>query len=424
MVDDGPDEATRAAAERHGARYLRPRRAARSERRAQHRACRPPTRRSCASSTTTSRCARAGSMPCWPRRRRAPTRSPSSPAPSAPASRAIASGPAAARARRSPSSTSAPPTATATTRGAPTWRSAAARSQRVGTFDEARELYGDEQEWQARAEGRRRAHPLRRRRGARPPPRGRRRAPALAVPRRLPPRPGQPALRRLQGHGALARSASCACSPAACCTARGGACMNGPVLAAHSLGRLRAALAASHRRCARPRTSSRAPAGRSAASAARCCARATRALDVREAAAARAPAPCRARASRRAGACSCVGVDRPGSLMDAARAELRAQPPRRRRRHRRRRASAASSRTSTRCSPRIRPRRYDWLLVIDDDVALPRGFLDAFLCAAERAGLKLAQPAHRLHSHAAWPVTRRRPGARPRARRRSSRSAR
>jgi hypothetical protein len=51
------------------------------------------------------------------------------------------------------------------------------------------------------------------------------------------------------------------------------------------------------------------------------------------------------------------------------------------------------------------------VLVVDDDVALPRGFLDAFLCAAERAGLKLAQPAHRLHSHAAWSVTRRRPGS-------------
>jgi GT2 family glycosyltransferase len=54
---------------------------------------------------------------------------------------------------------------------------------------------------------------------------------------------------------------------------------------------------------------------------------------------------------------------------------------------------------------------HDWLLVVDDDVALPRGFLDAFLHAAEGAGLRLAQPAHRLHSHAAWAVTRRRPGA-------------
>ena len=52
----------------------------------------------------------------------------------------------------------------------------------------------------------------------------------------------------------------------------------------------------------------------------------------------------------------------------------------------------------------------DWLLVVDDDVALPRGFLDVLLHVAEAAGLRLAQPAHRLHSHAAWAVTRRRPG--------------
>jgi hypothetical protein len=41
-------------------------------------------------------------------------------------------------------------------------------------------------------------------------------------------------------------------------------------------------------------------------------------------------------------------------------------------------------------------------------VDLPRGFLDAFLAAAEREGLVLAQPAHRRRSHAAWPPTRRR----------------
>jgi GT2 family glycosyltransferase len=56
------------------------------------------------------------------------------------------------------------------------------------------------------------------------------------------------------------------------------------------------------------------------------------------------------------------------------------------------------------------PAGHDWLLVIDDDVVLPRGFLDRFLHCAEDAGLALAQPAHRLHSHAAWPVTRRRRG--------------
>ncbi len=53
------------------------------------------------------------------------------------------------------------------------------------------------------------------------------------------------------------------------------------------------------------------------------------------------------------------------------------------------------------------PAGYDWLLVIDDDVELPRGFLDRFLFLCESFSLALAQPAHRLHSHAAWPVTRR-----------------
>ena len=54
---------------------------------------------------------------------------------------------------------------------------------------------------------------------------------------------------------------------------------------------------------------------------------------------------------------------------------------------------------------------HDWLLVLDDDVALPHGFLDAFVFLAERFGLRLAQPAHRRRSHAAWAVTRRRPAS-------------
>ena len=51
----------------------------------------------------------------------------------------------------------------------------------------------------------------------------------------------------------------------------------------------------------------------------------------------------------------------------------------------------------------------DWLLVVDDDVGLPRGFLDVLLFCAERFDLRLAQPAHRRRSHAAWGVTRRAP---------------
>ena len=52
----------------------------------------------------------------------------------------------------------------------------------------------------------------------------------------------------------------------------------------------------------------------------------------------------------------------------------------------------------------------DWLLVLDDDVVLPRGFLDAFLALCEAFGFELAQPAHAHRSHAAWAVTRRRRG--------------
>jgi hypothetical protein len=57
------------------------------------------------------------------------------------------------------------------------------------------------------------------------------------------------------------------------------------------------------------------------------------------------------------------------------------------------------------------PGGFDWLLALDDDVSLPRGFLDAFVFLIERFGLRLAQPAHRARSHAAWQVTRRRPGS-------------
>jgi hypothetical protein len=57
------------------------------------------------------------------------------------------------------------------------------------------------------------------------------------------------------------------------------------------------------------------------------------------------------------------------------------------------------------------PDGYDWLLVVDDDVVLPQNFVNLFVFLAERFELRLAQPAHRLASHAAWSVTRRRPGS-------------
>jgi len=51
---------------------------------------------------------------------------------------------------------------------------------------------------------------------------------------------------------------------------------------------------------------------------------------------------------------------------------------------------------------------FDWVMVADDDVSLPAGFLDGLVFVAERFDLALAQPAHRHASHAAWRVTRRR----------------
>jgi GT2 family glycosyltransferase len=52
---------------------------------------------------------------------------------------------------------------------------------------------------------------------------------------------------------------------------------------------------------------------------------------------------------------------------------------------------------------------YDWLLIVDDDTVLPVGFLDAFLGVSERHDFRLAQPAHAYDSHAAWRITRRAP---------------
>jgi GT2 family glycosyltransferase len=54
---------------------------------------------------------------------------------------------------------------------------------------------------------------------------------------------------------------------------------------------------------------------------------------------------------------------------------------------------------------------FDWLVVMDDDVELPPAFLDPFIQLAERFGLVLAAPAHRMRSHAGWPLTRRQWGS-------------
>ena len=134
----------------------------------------------------------------------------------------------------------------------------------------------------------------------------------------------------------------------------------------------------------------------------------------------------RAGAALSPGGCAAPPARAPAArvLVLARRARRRAQPARRgRARSCRARtttvpspartpAAAASSRTSTRCWPSIRPPGTTGCWSSTTTWRLPRGFLDAFVFLAERFGLRLAQPAHRARSHAAWTVTRRRPGQR------------
>lgn len=51
--------------------------------------------------------------------------------------------------------------------------------------------------------------------------------------------------------------------------------------------------------------------------------------------------------------------------------------------------------------------QYDWLLVVDDDIEVPHGFLDVFLHLAHKYQLRLAQPAHRYRSHKSFLITER-----------------
>lgn len=50
----------------------------------------------------------------------------------------------------------------------------------------------------------------------------------------------------------------------------------------------------------------------------------------------------------------------------------------------------------------------DWLVIIDDDVVLPAGFLDRAIELCERLDFALAQPAQTRLSNANWPLTKRR----------------
>ena len=50
---------------------------------------------------------------------------------------------------------------------------------------------------------------------------------------------------------------------------------------------------------------------------------------------------------------------------------------------------------------------YDWLIVVDDDIAFPPHFLDRFVYACAAADLRIAQPAHRFDSYTTWRLTQR-----------------
>jgi len=284
--------------------------------------------------------------------------------------------------------------------------------ERAGGFDERRELYGDEQEWQARWQaigGRIRyvaAAALDHRRAGDD---ARVRALARAAYRR-----GQ-ASRRFDVFRGTAPSLGAELRVLAGCALHGPRfrCANGPVMTAHSAGRLRALAGGARRR----RT---APAGDDFLSGhsgtvggrrGRLRAALDALLDAREALSGRRRRLARAAARGPRRRVLVLGIDRPGvrGLMAQARAEL----------ERSRHDVTIDLAPAGECGKfenlnallaRHDLPAHDWLLVVDDDVALPPGFLDHFLHAAERAGLRLAQPAHRLHSHAAWAVTRRRPG--------------
>jgi hypothetical protein len=62
-----------------------------------------------------------------------------------------------------------------------------------------------------------------------------------------------------------------------------------------------------------------------------------------------------------------------------------------------------------RVAERAGPLAADWVLIVDDDVAVGRHFLDRLLIVAERFRLNLAQPALSRASYGWWNVNRRRP---------------
>ncbi|HEU4974725.1 MAG TPA: glycosyltransferase [Baekduia sp.] len=287
--------------------------------------------------------------------------------------------------------------------------------ERVGPFDATRELYGDEQEWQGRAK----AAGLRIRWVA-----------AAGLDHR---RAGDDARltslcraahargrasRRFDVFKGTAPSIDQELRVLAGCALHGPRyrCANGPILTAHSLGRLRSALSERLQPPPPPPPARGVDdflSGRSGLVAGR----RGRLLRAADAALDLAALPRRRTRARAAAALPrrrvlVVGVERRDvpNLMAAARAELS-----RSRHDVTIDVAPAGAQGKFENLDALLARHaigdFDWVVVADDDIALPRGFLDTFLACAEAGGLRLAQPAHRRHSHAAWDVTRRRPGA-------------
>jgi GT2 family glycosyltransferase len=275
---------------------------------------------------------------------------------------------------------------------------------RAGRFAEAHQLYGDEQEWEDRllaAGGRIRyvaAAALDHRRAGDD---ARLRALCRAARRR-----GRAARREDVAKGVIP-SLRAELRVLAGCLVHGPrfACMNGPVMSAHALGRIEEAL--------RPSPPPATPgqddflsgtSGTFGGLHGLLRGVADRMLDPAAGRRRRRLARADTGPARRV---LVLAVERPGSRFPRARAELA------RSRHD---VTIATTGTGARGKfenlnallGRHDPADFDWVLVVDDDVDLPRGFLDAFLAAAREGGYVLAQPAHRLRSHAAWPHTRRR----------------
>lgn len=51
---------------------------------------------------------------------------------------------------------------------------------------------------------------------------------------------------------------------------------------------------------------------------------------------------------------------------------------------------------------------YDWVIMTDDDIAVPKGFMDRYIAVASESGFDISQPAHCDGSHLTFQVNKRR----------------